>query len=104
MTTINNETELEERLSRPTDADAAALAAMDGDLLVLGAGGKMGPSLVKLARRAAEKAGVKRRIIAVARFSDANLPAELAANGIETIASDLLEPGELEKLPDVQNV
>jgi len=104
MTTINNEIELEERLSRPSDADAAALASMEGDLLILGAGGKMGPSLARLARRAADKAGVKKRIIAVARFSDASLPAELAADGIETITSDLLEPGELEKLPDMPNV
>jgi len=104
MTTINNEAELEERLSRPSDADAAALASMDGDLLILGAGGKMGPSLARLARRAADKAGVKKRIIAVARFSDASLPTELAADGIETITSDLLEPGELEKLPDMPNV
>lgn len=101
---INNETELEERLSRPSDADATALAAVEGDLLILGAGGKMGPSLAKLARRSADKAGVKKRIIAVARFSDASLPAELAAQGIETITSDLLEPGELDKLPDISNV
>lgn len=101
---INNEAELEERLSRPTDADAAALAAMDGDLLILGAGGKMGPSLAKLARRAADKAGAKKRIIAVARFSDSSLPGELNTEGIETIASDLLEPGELEKLPEIPNV
>jgi hypothetical protein len=104
MTKINNETELEERLSRPSDADAAALAAMDGDLLILGAGGKMGPSLAKLARRAADKAGVKKRIIAVARFSDASLPSALTAEGIEPLTSDLLEPGELEKLPDIPNV
>jgi hypothetical protein len=104
MMKINNEEELEEHLSRPSEADAAALAAMDGDLLILGAGGKMGPSLAKLARRAADKAGIKKRIIAVARFSDASLPAELAAQGIETIASDLLEPGELEKLSDIPNV
>jgi nucleoside-diphosphate-sugar epimerase len=104
MTKINNQAELEERLSRPSKADAAALASMDGDLLILGAGGKMGPSLAKLARRAADKAGVKKRVIAVARFSDANLPSELTAQGIETITCDLLEPGELEKLPDVPNI
>jgi hypothetical protein len=101
---INTEAELEECLSRPTDADVRALAAMDGDLLILGAGGKMGPSLARLARRAADKAGVKKRIIAVARFSDRSLPSELNAEAIETITSDLLEPGELEKLPDIPNV
>src|SRR5512143_3168806 len=104
MTKINNKAELEERLSRPRDADAAALAALEGDLLILGAGGKMGPSLARLARRAVDKAGVKKRVIAVARFSDTRLPPEFAAQGIETIAADLLQPGELDKLPDVSNV
>lgn len=101
---INDEIELAERLSRPSEADAAALAATDGDLLILGVGGKMGPSLAQLARRAADKAGVKKRIIAVARFSDPGLPAELAVHGIETIACDLLEPDQLKQLPDVPNV
>ena len=57
MTTIQNEAELEDHLSRPSDADAEALSSLEGDLLILGAGGKMGPSLAKLARRAADKAG-----------------------------------------------
>ncbi len=104
MTAIQNEAELEERLSRPSDADAAALSSLEGDLLILGAGGKMGPSLAKLARRAADKAGVKKRVIAVARYSNARLPSEFASCGIETIAADLLEPGELEKLPNIPNV
>ena len=104
MTKIQNEAELEERLSRPSDADAAALAALDGDLIILGVGGKMGPSLARLARRAADKAGTKKRIIAVARFSNPSLPSELAANGIETISCDLLEPERLAQLPDVPNV
>jgi nucleoside-diphosphate-sugar epimerase len=97
---LNNETELEERLSRPTKHDIAAMAALDGDILILGAGGKMGPSLAKLARRA----GQNKRIIAVARFSDPNTAAELCASGIDTIASDLLEPGALAQLPDAPNV
>src|SRR6478752_9242386 len=104
MTTIQNEAELEEHLSRPRDADAAALSSLEGDLLILGAGGKMGPSLAKLARRAADRAGLKKRVIAVARYSNARLPSEFAACGIEAIAADLLEPGELEKLPDIPNV
>src|SRR5436309_1630779 len=104
MTAIQNEAELEERLSRPSDADTAALSSLEGDLLILGAGGKMGPSLAKLARRAADKAGVKKRVIAVARYSNAGLPSEFASCGIEAIAADLLEPGELKKLPDVPNV
>ena len=104
MTNINNIGELEERLSRPTDADAASMSALNGDLLILGVGGKMGPSLARLARRASDLAGTRRRIVAVARFSNARLPAELAAHGVETIACDLLEPGALLSLPEISNV
>ena len=77
---IENVAELEERLSRPEEADAAAMAAMGGDLLILGVGGKMGPSLARSARRAADTAGTRQRIITVARFSNPALPAELAAD------------------------
>ena len=101
---VQNVTELEELLCRPREADIAAMADMKGDLLILGVGGKMGPSLAGLARRASDKAAVKRRVIAVARFSNSDLPKELAAQGIETIACDLLEPGALDRLPDSPNV
>jgi hypothetical protein len=101
---INTETELEEILSRPSEADATAMAKLDGDLLILGAGGKMGPSLARRARRAAEKADVRKRILAVARFSDSELRKTLESEGIETVASDLLVPGALAKLPDFPNV
>ncbi len=101
---ITTDAELEEVLSRPSDADAAAIAKIEGDLLILGVGGKMGPSLARRAWRAAEKAGVRKRIIAVARFSDKSLRENLNANGIETISSDLLGPGALAKLPDIPNV
>ena len=104
MTMIRNVEELEDHLSRATEADAAAMSALNGDLLILGAGGKMGPSLARLARRAADLAGAHLRIVAVARFSNASLPAQLAAQGIETISCDLLEPGALSRLPDVPNV
>jgi NAD dependent epimerase/dehydratase family len=103
-TEINSVPELEEFLSRPSEADIAAIARLDGDLLILGAGGKMGPSLARRAHRAAEKAGVRKKIIAVARFSDNELRASLASDGIETLAADLLEPGVLSKLPDIPNV
>jgi hypothetical protein len=104
MTTIHDLAELEEQLSRPTDADVSAMAALNGDLLILGVGGKMGPSLARLARRAADLAGTRQRIVAVARFSNPGLPAELAAHGVETIACDLLEPGALQRLPELPNV
>jgi len=101
---IRNITELEERLSRPSDADVSAMKALDGDLLILGAGGKMGPTLARLARRAADLAGSPRRIIAVSRFTNSDLSAELSTLGVETIACDLLEPGSLSRLPEIPNV
>jgi len=92
------ETELEEYLSRPTEADVAHAARLAGDVLILVAGGKMGPSLARLAKRSGA------RVAAVARFTDRDLPARLHADGIETIACDMLEPGALAKLPDAANV
>lgn len=101
---IQTVADLEDHLSRPCDADASAMAALHGDLLILGVGGKMGPSLARLARRAADVAKTQQRIIAVARFTNQDLPAELSALGIETIACDLLEPGNLIRLPEIPNV
>jgi nucleoside-diphosphate-sugar epimerase len=103
-TNIRTVAELEERLSRPTTADVSAMAELEGDLLILGAGGKMGPSLAVLARRAADHAKLKKRIIAVSRFADDKLRDLLSSQNIETIACDLLDPGTLAKLPDTKNV
>jgi hypothetical protein len=101
---IQTEPELEDLLSRPDDATAAAMASLEGDLLILGAGGKMGPSLARLARRSCERAGVSKRIMAVARFTNPSLAAELSAAGIETITCDLLDRESLSRLPDIPNV
>lgn len=101
---IQNVAELEERLSRPNDAVVSAMKAINGDLLILGAGGKMGPSLANLARRTAVMAGSPRRIVAVSRFSNGHLRAELSEHGVETIACDMLEPGALSHLPEIPNV
>ena len=96
--------ELEERLATPSSALVSDLARLDGDILVLGAGGKMGPSLVALACNAIEAAGTRQRVIAVSRFGDQAVREGLAASGAETIALDLLEPGALDQLPDAANV
>lgn len=95
---------LEARLARPDDATIAALAASPGDLLVLGAGGKMGPSLARLALHATRAAGDARRVIAVARWHDAAARAALDADGVVTIAADLEDPAALAALPDAPNV
>jgi nucleoside-diphosphate-sugar epimerase len=101
---IATEQQLEDLLSEPSEADAQAMAALDGDLLMLGVAGKMGPSLARRARRACELAGVQKRIIGVARFSSAGTRDFLDRSGIETIAADLLDPEALAALPDADNV
>jgi nucleoside-diphosphate-sugar epimerase len=95
-----DETELEELLSRPPAALIAALASVPGDLIVLGAGGKMGPSLTRMAKRADSA----RRVIAVSRWTDRAAAAALEAEGVDTIGADLLDPRALAALPDAPNV
>jgi len=94
------EAELEEALSRPSPSLAAALHDAPGDIVVLGAGGKMGPSLARMAKRA----DPSRRVIAVSRWSDASAAGALGTEGIEIARADLLDPRELAALPDAANV
>lgn len=101
---IKNEQQLEELMSRPTAADIGAMQALEGDVLILGVGGKMGPTLAQRIRRSADAANKKTKVIAVARFTDKSLPDALRAHGIEPIACDLLEREQLAKLPDAENV
>lgn len=98
------EVQLEDLLSAPSDKDVEEIGSLDGPLLILGAAGKMGPSLVRRARRALDAAGNATPVIAVSRFSDPNSRALLESWGIQTIACELLEPGALDKLPDAPNV
>jgi nucleoside-diphosphate-sugar epimerase len=95
---------LEELLSEPTPAAIEAMARLDGDLILLGVAGKMGPTLARMVRRASDLAGVRRRIIGAARFSDARQQAQLETHGIETIRCDLLDPAQLARLPEVPHV
>lgn len=104
MDRIENVEHLEDLLSEPTEAAVQTLGALDGDLIVLGVAGKMGPSLARMAVRASERAGARRRVIGVARFSEAGIEARLRAYGIETIRCDLLDPAQLDALPDAPNV
>lgn len=91
---------LEDFLTKPSQALIDDLAAVDGDILVLGAGGKMGPTLAGLAKRAAPH----KRVVAVARFSDPALPRRLAAWGVETLSADLLYRDQVARLPKLPNV
>ena len=91
---------LEAFLALPTQALVDDLAQVDGDLMILGVGGKMGPTLARLARHAAPG----KRVIGVARFSDGDVRARLEHWGVETIATDLLDRSAIEALPRVPNV
>lgn len=104
MACPTNVPELEELLSRPTPRVVEALARLDGDLILLGVGGKMGPTLARMARRASDEAGRPRRIWGVSRFSDRQLREELEQVGVETIACDLLDEQAVGRLPDAANV
>ena len=96
--------ELELLLSEPDESAVRALASHPGDILILGCGGKMGPTLARMAKRASDAAGSSRRVIAVSRFSSSHLPQKLRSWGIETISCDLLDAASLAKLPDAPNV
>ena len=97
---IADEAELEEVLTRPDPALVADLAEVPGPLLVLGAAGKMGPTLCRLAKRA----DPDRRVIAVARFSEPGLRVRMESWGIECIAADLTDRAALAALPEAENI
>jgi nucleoside-diphosphate-sugar epimerase len=91
---------LEELMSRPSPQLAQALERAPGDIMVLGVGGKMGPTLARMAKRAAPG----RRVIGVARFSEPGLREKLQQDGVECIAADLLSREALAALPDAPNI
>jgi nucleoside-diphosphate-sugar epimerase len=95
---------LDELLSEPDDAVIEAMGLLRGDILVLGVAGKMGPTLARMARRASEAAGVRRRVIGAARFTDEGTDSALREHGVETVRCDLLDPDSLSLLPDAPNV
>ncbi|HWI58601.1 MAG TPA: epimerase, partial [Bacillota bacterium] len=101
---IHTEAELDEILTRPRPALIEFIRTVASPLVVLGAGGKMGPTLAVLARRAAEAARHRLDVIAVSRFRDSAARAWLEAHGVQTLSCDLLEPNSLQHLPATQNL
>ena len=101
---IENEAQLEDLLARPSPADIAFARTLTDDVLILGAGGKMGPSLARRVRRAAGAAGGQRRVVAASRFSEPGTAAALERDGIEAVSCDLLDPAQVARLPRVGNV
>lgn len=104
MKAIQSVDQLEASLSEPTGAVVETLGRLEGDIVLLGVGGKIGPSLARMARRASDLAGVKRRIMGVSRFSGSRELADWHAHGIETIRCDLLDEAAVEQLPLTPNV
>ena len=96
--------ELDELLSEPSPGAVEAIGRLDGDLVLLGVGGKMGPTLARMARRATDLAGQRRRIVGVSRFSDPAAADSLRAGGVEPMACDLLDTDQVAGLPDASNV
>ncbi|MFI6292296.1 NAD-dependent epimerase/dehydratase family protein [Nonomuraea sp. NPDC050790] len=93
--------ELEERLARPSAGLVDDLARLDGDIMILGAGGKLGPSLVRLALNATRG---DRRVVAVSRFSEPGLADALTEEGASVVSADVADEAALRDLPDVENV
>lgn len=97
---IENEQQLEELLSRPSDSLIEYFKTLEGDIMILGAGGKIGPTMAKTAKRAIDASGVEGKVIAVDIF---DLP-DLKKEGIETIKCDMLDWNAVNQLPKAQNI
>lgn len=91
--------ELENLMTEPSDALVDEMRKIDGNILILGIGGKMGPTLAMMAKRAIDKAGLDKKVIGVSRFSNGTLKEDLEKAGIETISTDLLDDEQLKLLP-----
>src|SRR5262245_21992863 len=102
--TIDQVAQLEDLLSEPTSEVVECLSRLDGDLIILGVGGKMGPTLASMVCRADQWHGKTRRVLGVSRFTDARARQSLDSRGVETIACDLLDQDALDRLPDAPNV
>lgn len=101
---FNDVRQLDDALSEPSDKLVDAFARLEGDLLLLGAGGKMGPTFARMARRALDLAGGSSRVIAVSRFANSDLPRELNSHRIETISGDLFDTNFVRDLPETANI
>jgi len=101
---IENEEQLEDLLSRPGSGTIDMFSKLEGDLIFLGVSGKIGQSLARMAKRACDEGGVKKRIIGVSKFADKEAQKKIEKYGIETIRGDLLDTEFTKSLPDIRNV
>ncbi|MBD7919602.1 NAD(P)-dependent oxidoreductase [Cellulomonas sp. Sa3CUA2] len=96
--------ELVHELTRPTDRLVQDIAGIEGDIVVLGVGGKVGPTVATLAANAIKAAGVDKKVYGVARFSDRSLADELERAGVVPVVADVTDDDALAALPDAANV
>lgn len=101
---MNGIESFEEQWLSPSEALIEDMKRIEGDIMILGAGGKIGPSIARLTMQAIERAGLDKRVIAVSRFSEEGLVDQLNAEGIETIVANILDDTQLQDLPEVENV
>ncbi len=101
---ITTEDELETLLAEPSSQALAAMQTLESDLLILGVGGKMGPTLARMAAQALAAIGSPFQVVAVARFSQPALRTKLESWGVKTLACDLLDRAALAALPNSRNV
>ncbi len=101
---IRSVDQLEEMLSEPTEGVIDTLGRVDGDILILGVGGKVGPTLARMAKRASDAAGVSRRVIGVDLFPNEEIRSRIESSGVETVKCNLLDQEQFNGLPDAKNV
>jgi nucleoside-diphosphate-sugar epimerase len=101
---IKSEAELEDVLTQPAPALVQFISRVTSPLVVLGAGGKMGPTLAALAKRAADQARHNLDVVAVSRFTDPHCKAWLEKRGVRTHSADLLNRADVDRLPESANV
>ncbi len=101
---ITDEYQLDDLLCIPQKETVEAVKRLEGDIAILGIGGKIGPTLGRMLVRAAQAAGITKTIFGVSRFSEPGLVAKLEGEGIRCIHCDVMNPEELETLPDVPNI
>jgi nucleoside-diphosphate-sugar epimerase len=95
---------IEAELTTPTPGLIEDIANLEGDIAVLGVGGKVGPSVAIMAQRAIDEAGLDKKVYGVARFSDQAARDSLEKYGVTTVKADLTNDAELAALPDAANV
>lgn len=101
---IDDEEQLEDVLCSPSEALVTSERERSGRTVIIGAGGKMGGTVVGRLHRAISAAGSRSQIVCVSRFSDERAECALRAMGVGTIRADILQPGAVDRLPDADRI